>query len=161
MYKTTSASLKCCTSPPRRGRRHERKRKDWLSDERSFPASSNGRKCLVTIRLQHVRHPPRISQLHFYPVLNTMLTSAVLVLLSATQAASFAPTHGRAQPVSTSLRATSNLEAILFDCDGVLADTERDGYVCHCDTFPARVSTSLTPRLYIAVTDWHSTEPFN
>ncbi|ACI64767.1 possibly a phosphatase from the CbbY protein family [Thalassiosira pseudonana CCMP1335] len=57
-----------------------------------------------------------------------MLTSAVLVLLSATQAASFAPTHSRVQPVSTSLRATSNLEAILFDCDGVLADTERDGH---------------------------------
>ena len=70
------------------------------------------------------------------------MISAFLVLLAA-PAAAFAPpsrptaigfTHQNVVPFSTRLsplQAASKqptLEAILFDCDGVLADTERDGH---------------------------------
>lgn len=54
--------------------------------------------------------------------------ATIALIVMATPALAFAPTsisNGRA----TSLRAANlDLEAILFDCDGVLADTEPDGH---------------------------------
>jgi len=66
-----------------------------------------------------------------------MIIAPLLTVLLAAPAAAFAPpsaltssaTH-KATRSSTPLQAASakSLEAILFDCDGVLADTERDGH---------------------------------
>ena len=70
-----------------------------------------------------------------------MISAPFLILLAA-PAAAFAPasrptaigfTHHNAVPFTTRLSPLQaakqpTLEAILFDCDGVLADTERDGH---------------------------------
>jgi hypothetical protein len=75
---------------------------------------------------------------------NTMKTALFLLLATATPASAFSP-PSRNIGVSSSIRnnlvgssssristtkiqAHQKLEAILFDCDGVLADTERDGH---------------------------------
>lgn len=54
----------------------------------------------------------------------------ILLFALATPALAFAPSFGNSRLASSSLKASSNLplEAILFDCDGVLADTEPDGH---------------------------------
>lgn len=76
--------------------------------------------------LSHQPAPPRIR--------STMKAAAIL-LSSIPVALCFGPSSirtsranvaSRVQRPSTDLRAS--LEAILFDCDGVLADTERDGH---------------------------------
>ena len=58
-----------------------------------------------------------------------------LLLLGATGTSAFSSigrlsSNSRSSSSSSSsqLQASSSLEAILFDCDGVLADTERDGH---------------------------------
>ena len=62
------------------------------------------------------------------------MMKVALLLLGATGASAFSCV-GRTSNVGSSSRsskleaaATKSLEAILFDCDGVLADTERDGH---------------------------------
>lgn len=61
-----------------------------------------------------------------------MKTTVLFLASLASPALAFAPTATRRPTISSkssSLQAAScNLEAILFDCDGVLADTERDGH---------------------------------
>ena len=54
-----------------------------------------------------------------------------LLLLGATSASAFSSVSRVSNAGSRSkleAAATKSLEAILFDCDGVLADTERDGH---------------------------------
>eukprot|EP00985_Skeletonema_marinoi_P011751 scaffold5581_cov156-Skeletonema_marinoi.AAC.20 len=56
-----------------------------------------------------------------------------LLLLGATGASAFSSVSRSSSCTNTGSRsqlqaATKSLEAILFDCDGVLADTERDGH---------------------------------
>ncbi|KAL7543369.1 hypothetical protein ACHAXR_012716 [Thalassiosira sp. AJA248-18] len=55
-----------------------------------------------------------------------MKSALAILFFMAAPAKAFAPTSTR-QASLTTLQASS-LEAILFDCDGVLADTERDGH---------------------------------
>lgn len=62
-----------------------------------------------------------------------MMKPILLIALSmASPSAAFSPTLGKSAiykpTTTTSLSAAKTLEAILFDCDGVLADTERDGH---------------------------------
>jgi hypothetical protein len=54
-----------------------------------------------------------------------MKSAALLVALTSATAAAFSPTALRS---SSALSTGKTLEAILFDCDGVLVDTERDGH---------------------------------
>jgi hypothetical protein len=60
----------------------------------------------------------------------TMKSSALIAVFAASTAAAFSPARkNSAKPIISSSRAAGKtLEAILFDCDGVLADTERDGH---------------------------------
>jgi HAD superfamily hydrolase (TIGR01509 family) len=53
---------------------------------------------------------------------------SILFLSLAASGSAFTPTLQPTTHSSTFLQATQTLEAILFDCDGVLADTERDGH---------------------------------
>ena len=60
------------------------------------------------------------------------MMKVALFLLGATGASAFSSVS-RSSSTNASSRsqlqaATKSLEAILFDCDGVLADTERDGH---------------------------------
>ncbi|KAL7517869.1 hypothetical protein ACHAWX_002746 [Stephanocyclus meneghinianus] len=58
------------------------------------------------------------------------MKSIILIAVAATTAAAFSPGRKNSvKPIISSSRAAGKtLEAILFDCDGVLADTERDGH---------------------------------
>eukprot|EP00585_Thalassiosira_rotula_P007994 CAMPEP_0196134544 /NCGR_PEP_ID=MMETSP0910-20130528/3427_1 /TAXON_ID=49265 /ORGANISM="Thalassiosira rotula, Strain GSO102" /LENGTH=481 /DNA_ID=CAMNT_0041394501 /DNA_START=28 /DNA_END=1473 /DNA_ORIENTATION=+ len=57
------------------------------------------------------------------------IASVLLAALLAIPTASFSPNPTKARrPIVPPLHAANSLEAILFDCDGVLADTERDGH---------------------------------
>lgn len=69
------------------------------------------------------------------------MKTALLLLATATPASAFSPSRnidvsssirnlgGSSRRSSTTkIQAHQKLEAILFDCDGVLADTERDGH---------------------------------
>ena len=60
--------------------------------------------------------------MRFFALVAVALPGSCLALRLATSA----PRHARA--VSPTMAASAPLEAILFDCDGVLADTERDGH---------------------------------
>ena len=78
--------------------------------------------------------------------MTTFLLSAILLLFITSGVSSFAPlassfvcngnVNGRqhkikstiTQSVGVPTSLSASLEAILFDCDGVLADTERDGH---------------------------------
>ena len=67
------------------------------------------------------------SQRNTYHGEMTKVTALLALLLPS--AAGFALRSGRVRsPSATSLSASKRLEAILFDCDGVLADTEPDGH---------------------------------
>ena len=63
-----------------------------------------------------------------------MMKLAVLFLIGAPGASAFSSSVNRSAGGSTRVStsqlcaAAKSLEAILFDCDGVLADTERDGH---------------------------------
>mmetsp|Transcript_8531 Transcript_8531/g.14446 ORF Transcript_8531/g.14446 Transcript_8531/m.14446 type:complete len:281 (-) Transcript_8531:89-931(-) len=58
-----------------------------------------------------------------------LFVAHALVLLPCTMAFSLqAAFVGNASPAISSTSLKADLEAILFDCDGVLADTERDGH---------------------------------
>lgn len=68
-----------------------------------------------------------------------MKTTLFFLLATATPASAFSPSHnigvsssirnlGGSRSSTTKIQAHQKLEAILFDCDGVLADTERDGH---------------------------------
>lgn len=69
-----------------------------------------------------------------------MMKTALLLLATATPASAFSPSRnigvsssirnlvGSSRSSTTKIQAHQKLEAILFDCDGVLADTERDGH---------------------------------
>ncbi len=69
-----------------------------------------------------------------------MMKTALLLLTTATTASAFSPSRnigvsssirnlvGSSRSSTTKIQAHQKLEAILFDCDGVLADTERDGH---------------------------------
>jgi hypothetical protein len=71
---------------------------------------------------------------------DTMMKTALLLLATATPASAFSPSRnigvsssvrnlgGSSRSGSTTKIQAQKLEAILFDCDGVLADTERDGH---------------------------------
>ena len=60
------------------------------------------------------------------------LLSTLLLLVVSPVTLAFRPSSGHVQAVTphgrTSTDLQASLEAILFDCDGVLADTERDGH---------------------------------
>lgn len=60
----------------------------------------------------------------------TIVTGAVLVASSAAFSSqnAFAGMPSRVFTTSSSTSLNAEIEAILFDCDGVLADTERDGH---------------------------------
>ncbi len=74
--------------------------------------------------------------LHKVKIVLLSMMKVVLLLLGATGASAFSSVGriSNAGSSSSSSRsklqaaATKSLEAILFDCDGVLADTERDGH---------------------------------
>ena len=60
----------------------------------------------------------------------TMKSIILIAVVTATTAAAFSPgrKHSLKPIISSSRAAGKTVEAILFDCDGVLADTERDGH---------------------------------
>jgi len=70
-----------------------------------------------------------------FKIVHLSMMKVVLLLLGATGASAFSSV-GRVSNAGSSgssrsklqAAATKSLEAILFDCDGVLADTERDGH---------------------------------
>ena len=72
-----------------------------------------------------------------------MMKTALLLLATATPSLAFSPirnigvsssirnlgdSSSSSRSSTTKIQAHKKLEAILFDCDGVLADTERDGH---------------------------------
>ncbi|KAL7480110.1 hypothetical protein ACHAW6_005821 [Cyclotella cf. meneghiniana] len=59
-----------------------------------------------------------------------MKSIILIAVVTATTAAAFSPgrKHSLKPIISSSRAAGKTVEAILFDCDGVLADTERDGH---------------------------------
>ena len=59
-----------------------------------------------------------------------MKTALFLLTLAIPTATAFSPSRssGTRRLSSATQLPAANLEAILFDCDGVLADTERDGH---------------------------------
>ena len=69
-----------------------------------------------------------------FKIVHLSMMKVVLLLLGATGASAFSSVGRVSNAGSSSNRsklqaaATKSLEAILFDCDGVLADTERDGH---------------------------------
>lgn len=73
----------------------------------------------------HIMSPVRILCLTM-----TMKSIILIAVVTATTAAAFSPgrKHSLMPIISSSRAAGKTVEAILFDCDGVLADTERDGH---------------------------------
>jgi len=55
-----------------------------------------------------------------------MLSLIAVVLPSVCVAFSIRPSHNNQRSISRSLRMGENFDALLFDCDGVIAETERD-----------------------------------